>query len=95
MKMGNIIKYKKAYHRKCSKRFQFDKQYLNILSPLLSKGKGMIIGTRDVIMENHKIHSNNNYDGQNYATGNYESVFLVVESARQNPVIVRKIDVIS
>lgn len=100
--IGTEVLFSRAYKRKAGHRFIFGPTYdlkAIIAEPTpihqLVEGRGWIVGERSVIMKNYKF-TNATYgeDGGDpgYASGDRETVYLVIKHIRQEPFIVRKND---
>lgn len=93
LNIGDKINASVAFERKCTSRFD-DK---NTLKPTTRNFSGFIVGKRNVIMSNFKYHGGNGY-GEDYdppyVTGKTEWVWLVAESIKHEPLIVRDCDIL-
>ena len=92
LKIGDRIYAGAAFARKCSHRFD-DK---NCLKPEVTSFTGFIVGMRNVIMSDFKYHfgcySPDDYE-QPFVSGKTEWVWLVAESIKNEPLIVRDCDI--
>jgi hypothetical protein len=93
LNIGDKIVAGAAFDRKCTRRFD-DK---NSLKPITRNFTGFIVGKRNVIMSNFTYHSGGVWDGEYgppYVSGKTEWVWLVSESIKHEPLIVRDCDIL-
>ena len=96
LNIGDKINASVAFERKCSHRFD-DK---NSLKPIARNFTGFIVGKRNVIMSNFRYHGGSSFNGgydydPPYVTGKTEWAWLVAESIKHEPLIVRDCDILT
>ena len=101
MKIGQKILFDKIYSRKCKERFpnasNCQLQEIPFGIKLDKPIRGFVVGIRNVIMKNYRLHLGRNYYEEvyadpNWAEGDKEEVLLVTKNIREEPFLVRKED---